>query len=143
VLATANRELKAKIGSLEASIAKNKGLIDDAQGLLNRNIDLHMGLKVKDEKLKEAKGSHKNVEVARKKAEELAEANAQKLEVSRAALLACMQEAKVALDAVFAKVSSELSKVLLDCRYFLVQSPSMEVSSPSSVTVPEMPVGIS
>jgi hypothetical protein len=102
-----------------------------------------MELKDKDKKLKEAKGSHKNVEVARKKAEELAEANTQKLEVSRAALLACMQEAKFALDAVFAKASSELSKVLLDCRYFLVQSPSMEVSSPSSVTVPEIPVGIS
>jgi hypothetical protein len=103
VLATANRELKAKIGSLEVSIAKNKGLIDDAQGLLNHNIDLHMELKDKGENLKEAKGSHKNVEVAQKKDEELAEVNAQMLEVSRAALLACMQEAKVALDAVFAK----------------------------------------
>ena len=40
------------------------------------------------------------------------EANAKKLEDSRATLLACMQEAKVSLDAVFAKGGSKLSEVL-------------------------------
>ena len=106
--------MKAKIESLEASIAKNKGLIDDEQGLLNQNIALHVKLRDKDKKLKEAKGFRKMVRVARKKAEELVEANAQKLEVSHATLLPCMQEAKVALDSIFAKASSEPSEVLPD-----------------------------
>ena len=52
--------------------------------------------------------------MARKEAEELAEKNAKKLEESCAALLACMQEAKVALDVVFAKGGVEQSEVLPD-----------------------------
>lgn len=43
----------------------NKGMVDEAQGLLNRNIDLRTELKDKGEKLKEAEDS-------RKKAKELA-----------------------------------------------------------------------
>ena len=82
--------------------------------MLNHNISLHAKLRDKDEKLKEAKGFRKMVRVARKKAEELVEANAQKLEVSHATLLPCMQEAKVALDSIFAKASSEPSEVLPD-----------------------------
>lgn len=75
-LSTANKELKAKIESLEALIAKNKGLVDEAQELLNRNIDLHSELNDKGEKLEEAENFCKKAEVARKKAEELAETNA-------------------------------------------------------------------
>lgn len=93
---------------------KNKSLIDDAQGLLNRNINLHAELNGKVEKLKEAEDSRKKAEVACKKAKELAEMNAKKLEVSHAALLACMQEAKAALDVVFAKASSEPCEELPD-----------------------------
>jgi len=75
-LSTANKELKAKIESLEASIAKNKSLVDEAQELLNHNIDLCTELNDKGEKLKEAKESRKKAEVAHKRAEELAEMNA-------------------------------------------------------------------
>lgn len=62
-----------------------------------------MELNRKNEELEEAKGSCKKAEEVHKKAEELAKANAKKLEDSRTALLACMQEAKVSLDVVFAR----------------------------------------
>lgn len=46
-------------------------------------------------------------EESRKKAEVLAASNAKRLEDSRATLLDCMREAKVALDAVFVKAGSK------------------------------------
>lgn len=79
--------------------------MDEAQALLNHNLDLHAELNRKNEELEEAKDSCKKAEGARKEAKELAGMNAKKLEDSRAALLACMQEAKVTLDAIFAKDS--------------------------------------
>ena len=78
-----NKELFGQVGSLEASIARNKALVDDVEACLSHNIDLNMELKRKDEDLRKAEDS-------RKKAEELAEENAKKLEDSRATLLACM-----------------------------------------------------
>jgi hypothetical protein len=108
------KELKEQVESLEATTMKNKDLVNDAQALLNRDLDLCADLKMRDEKLEEAKDLRKKAEEACKEAEELAEKNAKRLEDSRAALLACMQEAKVSLDAVFAKGGSEPSEVLLD-----------------------------
>jgi hypothetical protein len=113
-LETESKVLKGQVGSLEATIVKNKDLVDDAQALLGHNLDLHADLKKLDGKLKEAEDSRKKAEEAQKKAEELAEKNAKKLEDSHAALLACMQEVKVALDAVFAKGGAEPSEVLPD-----------------------------
>lgn len=81
--------------------------MDDAQALFNHNLDLRAELKKKDEKLEVAEDSHKKVEVAHKKAKELVETNAKKLEDSRAALLAYMQEAKVSLDAVLRRLGGE------------------------------------
>ena len=72
---------------------------------MSRNIDLNTELKRKYEDLRKAEDS-------RKKAEELVEENAKKLEDSRAALLACMQEAKVAIDNAFVKGGMESSGVL-------------------------------
>ena len=72
---------------------------------MSRNVDFNTELKRNNEDLRE-------VEDSRKKAEELAEENAKKLEGSRAALLACMQEAKVAIDNVFVKGGTESSGVL-------------------------------
>lgn len=95
----ANKELKARVGSPEATIAENKNKVEQADELLNHNIDLHTKLREKSDKIVE-------VEEACKKAEELAESNAQRLEYSRKALLACMRDAKVALDVVFAKAGS-------------------------------------
>ena len=69
------------------------------------NVDLNAELKRKDEDLRKAEDS-------RKKAEGLADKNAKKLEDSRAAWLACMQEAKVAINSAFVKGSAELSGVL-------------------------------
>lgn len=71
-------------------------------------------MKKKDEDLKEAEESHRKAKGAQKEAEELAEKNAKKLEESRSALLACMEEAKVTLDAIFAKAGTEQSEVLPD-----------------------------
>jgi len=88
--------------------------VDDAQALLCRNLDLRTDLKKKDEELKVAEDSRKRVEGAHKEAKELAVKSAKKLEDSRAALLPCMQEAKVALDVVFAKGSMNPSEVLPD-----------------------------
>ena len=75
------------------------------EACLSRNVDFNTELKRNNEDLRE-------VEDSRKKAEELAEENAKKLEGSRAALLACMQEAKVAIDNVFVKGGMESSRVL-------------------------------
>ena len=100
-----NKELSRQVGSLEASIARNKALVEDAEACLSRNVDLTIELKRKDEDLRKAEDFHKKVE-------ELAKENAKKLEGSRAALLACMQEAKVAIDNVFVKGGTESSGVL-------------------------------
>jgi peptidoglycan hydrolase CwlO-like protein len=100
-----NKELSGQVGSLEASIAKHKALVEDAEACLSRNVDLNAELKRKDEDLRKAEDS-------RKKAEELAEENAKKLEGFRAALLACMQEAKVAINTAFVKGGMESSGVL-------------------------------
>lgn len=75
-------------------------MVDEVDGVMNRNIELRVELRKKSEKLAE-------VEESCKKAEGLVASSAKKLEDSRAALLACMREAKVALDVVFAKASSE------------------------------------
>lgn len=68
-------------------------------------------MKKKDEDLKEAE-SHREAEGVWKEAKEPAEKNAKMLEESRSALLACMEEAKVALDAIFAKAGAEQREVL-------------------------------
>ena len=102
-----NRELSGQVGSLEASIAKNKALVEDAEACLSRNVDLNAELKRKDEDLRKAEDS-------RKKAEDLVEENTKKLEDSRAALLAYMQEVKVAIDSTFVKGGMESSGVLLE-----------------------------
>ena len=72
---------------------------------VSRNVDLNAELKRKDEDLRKAEDS-------RKKAEELVKENAKKLEDSHATLLACMQEAKVAIDTAFVKGDTESSGVL-------------------------------
>jgi len=99
-----NQELFGQVGSLEASIAKNKALAENVEACLSCNVDLNAELKRKDEDLRKAEDS-------RKKAEGLADKNAKKLEDSRAAWLACMQEAKVAIYSAFVKggVESSLS----------------------------------
>ena len=56
-MVTANKELKAQIESLEATITKNKNMVEQADGLLNRNIDLHAELRDKAEKLVEVEES--------------------------------------------------------------------------------------
>jgi len=81
-------------------IVKNKNMVDEVHGVMNCNIELRVEVREKQEKLMD-------VEESRKKAEGLAALNAKNLEDSRAALLNCMREAKVALDAVFVKASSE------------------------------------
>jgi len=83
---------------------RNKALVEDAEACLSCNVDLNMELKRKDEDLRK-------VEDSRKKVEDLAEENAKKLDDSRATLLACMQEAKVAIYSAFVKggVESSLS----------------------------------
>ena len=100
-----NKELSGQVGSFEASIARNKASVEDAEACLSRNVDLNVELKRKDEDLRKAKDSHR-------KAKELAEENAKKFEDSCAALLACMQEAKVAINTTFVKGIVESSRVL-------------------------------
>ena len=77
-------------------------MVDDAEACLSRNVDFNIELKRNNEDLWEVEDSHE-------KAKELAEENAKKLEGSRAALLACMQEAKVAIDDAFVKGGAESS----------------------------------
>ena len=77
-----NKELSRQVGLLEASITRNKALVEDAEACLSHNVDLHTELKRKDEDLRRA-------EVSWKKAEELVE-NAKRLEDSCVALLAYM-----------------------------------------------------
>lgn len=89
-------------------------MVDDVQALLCCNLDLRIDLKKKDKELKVVEDSRKRAEGAHKEAKELAVKNAKKLEDSRATLLPCMQEAKVALDVVFAKGSMKPSEVLPD-----------------------------
>jgi hypothetical protein len=71
--------VKGAVESLEATMVKNKALVDDAEALLGCNLDLHADLRKRDEDLKEAKDSCRKAEVAHKEAEELAEINAKKL----------------------------------------------------------------
>jgi hypothetical protein len=68
----------------------------------------------KDEKLKEVEEAREKAEGARKEAEDKVEKSAKELEDSCAALLACMQEAKVAVDVAFVKGGAEPSGVLPD-----------------------------
>ena len=100
-----NKELFGQVGSLEASIARNKALDEDADACLCCNVDLNAELKRKDEDLRKAEDSCK-------KAKELEKENAKKLEDSLAALLAYKQEAKVVIDTAFVKGSTESSRVL-------------------------------
>ena len=100
-----NRELSRQVGSLEASIAKNKALVEDTEACLSHNVDLNVELKRKDKDLRKAEDS-------RKKAEDLVEENAKKLKDSRAALLAYMQEAKVAINSAIVKGGVKSSGVL-------------------------------
>jgi multidrug resistance efflux pump len=109
-----NKELSRKVDSLEALVARNKAFVEDAEACMSRNVDLLVELKKMEEDLKMSEESHKRGEIAWKEAEELAEKNAKRLEDSRGILLACMQEAKVAVDAVFAKGGAEHSEVLPD-----------------------------
>jgi len=100
-----NRELSRKVKSLKASVARNKALVEDAEGCMSCNLDLRAELKGKDDDLKKAEDS-------RKKAEELAEENAKKLEDLCATLLAYIQEVKVAIVTAFVKGGAESSRVL-------------------------------
>ena len=93
-----SKELSGQVVPLEASIARNKVLVEDAEACLSHNVNLNVELKRKYKDLR--------------KAEELEEENAKKLEDSRGALLACMQEAKVAIDVAFVKGGAESSWVL-------------------------------
>ena len=68
-----NKELYGQVGLLEASIAKNKALVEDVEACLSGNVDLNVELKRKDEDLRKAEDS-------RKKAKDLVEENAKKLE---------------------------------------------------------------
>ena len=102
-----NRKLFGQVESLEASIMKNKALVEDVEACMSHNIDLHAELKEKDEDLKKT-------EEARKEAMELAEKRAKELEDSCVALLAYMQEAKVAIDIAFVKGGVESRRVLLE-----------------------------
>jgi hypothetical protein len=63
-----NKELSGQVESLEASVVRNKALVEDAELCMSHNVDLRAKLKEKDEDLK--------------KAEKLAEENAKKLEDS-------------------------------------------------------------
>ena len=83
---------------------RNKALVEDAEACLSHNVELNVELKRKDEDMRKTEDSHK-------KAEELAEWNAKKLEDSLATLLACMQEVMVAIDAAFVKGVVESSGV--------------------------------
>lgn len=106
-LNTDNKELRAQVESFEATIAKNKNMVDEADGVMNHNIELRVELREKSEKLAE-------IEESCKMAKGLVASSAKKLEDSHTALLACMREVKVALDAVFAKAGSEPCAELLD-----------------------------
>lgn len=88
--------------------------MDDAQALLGQNLDLCADLKKKYMDLKEVEQSHRKAEGAWKEVEELTKKNFKKLEESRSSMLACMEEAKVGLNVVFAKAGVEQSEVLLD-----------------------------
>ena len=57
-----NRELSGQVGSLEASIVKNKALVEDAEVCLSRNVDLNVEFKRKDEDLRKAEDSCKKAE---------------------------------------------------------------------------------
>ena len=81
---------------------------------MGRNLDLHAELRRKDEDLNKAEDSRKKAEEACNEAEELVEKNAKQLEDSRAALLAYMQEAKVAIDTAFVKGCPKSSGELPD-----------------------------
>ena len=94
------------------TIAKNKALLDDTQALLGRNLDLRTDLKKREEDLEESEDSYRRAKVAHKEAKELAEKTAKRLEDLRATLLACMQEAKVAINSAFVKGGAESSGVL-------------------------------
>ena len=56
-LETENKGLKGQVESLEATIAKNKALVDDAEALLGHNLNLRADLRKRDMDLKEAKDS--------------------------------------------------------------------------------------
>ena len=71
----------------------------------SQNIDLRTELRKKDDDLKKVADS-------RQKATGLAEARAKELEDSRAALLACMEEVKVIIDAAFVKGGARSSEAL-------------------------------
>jgi septal ring factor EnvC (AmiA/AmiB activator) len=104
-LKAANKELMGQVESLQASIERNKALVEEAEACARRNVDLHVELKEKDGDLKKAKE-------ARQTAVVLVEARAKDLKDSRVALLACMKEAKASIDSAFAKGGARLSEAL-------------------------------
>lgn len=69
---------------------------------MNRNIDLTVSLREKQEELEKVKKSCQD-------AEALAESKAKEMQESKDALLACMKEAKVLIDGAFAKGGMEAS----------------------------------
>ena len=58
----ANKELKAQVGSLEATVAENKNKVEQADELLNHSIDIRTKLREKHDKIVEVEDAHKNAE---------------------------------------------------------------------------------
>ena len=59
-----NKELSGQVESLEASVVRNKALVEDAEACMSRNVDLHAELKKTEEDLKKLEESCRKAKVA-------------------------------------------------------------------------------
>lgn len=102
-----NESLKKKVQELETQIEKNKDVVTEASGAMNRIIDLRSEVDTMKMEMKKLQKSHDDA-VAR------AEGQAKEMDKLRSELSSCMLEAKALIDAVFAKGGMEASDALSD-----------------------------
>lgn len=100
--------LAKRVEELEAQIAKDKKLVAEASGAMDRIIDLGSEVHKRDSEIKDLKK-------AWDEAVALAEGRASVMEKSKTELFSCMRDAKAIIDGVFSRggmeASNELSEV--------------------------------
>lgn len=100
-----NSSLLKRVQELESQIEKDKELVTEASGLMNRVIELGAVVSEKDTEIGSLKKAHDE-------AISLAEGRALEMEKSKGDLLSCMHEAKAIIDGVFAKGGMQASEEL-------------------------------
>jgi hypothetical protein len=102
-----NESLRKTVQELEAQIAKDKKIVAESSGAMNRIIDLRSEVDTK-------KAEIEKLQKSRDEAVARAEGQARDMEKLKTELSSCMREAKALIDTVFAKGGKEPSDALPD-----------------------------